>query len=62
MERVGVARLVVEARADVVITDHVGEGSASLREAKVEIVTGIQNMKVRESVEKYLRGELKASG
>lgn len=57
------AMLVVEAGADVVIADHVGEGSAaSLREAKVEIVTGVPNMKVREAVEKYLGGELKASG
>jgi cation diffusion facilitator family transporter len=54
------ARLVIEAGADVVIADHLGEGSAaSLREAKVEIIIGVPPMKAKEAVEKYLRGELK---
>jgi len=57
-----VARLIVDAGADVVIAGHLGEGSAViLRESGVEAFSGVAAATVKEAVEKYLRGELKAS-
>ena len=42
--------LSVGAGTDVVTADHLAEGSAALREAKVDIVKGIPAMKVEEAV------------
>ncbi len=56
------ARLVVEAGADVVIADDLGEGSAvALRESGVEAFSGVKAATVKEAVEKYLKGELRTS-
>jgi len=56
------ARLVLEAGADVVIADELGEGSAvALRESGVETLSGVKAATVKEAVEKYLKREIRIS-
>ncbi|BAT72104.1 dinitrogenase iron-molybdenum cofactor biosynthesis protein [Thermosulfidibacter takaii ABI70S6] len=55
------AQLVAEKGCKVVITGHVGPNAAqALQAAGVKVITGAQGLKVREAIEKFVKGDLKA--
>ncbi len=55
------AQLVAEKGAEVVITGHIGPNAASaLSAAGIKVVTGVQGLTVREAVERFVTGKLRA--
>ena len=54
------AQLVIEKGCKVVITGHVGPNATQVLEAVgVKVITGAQGLKVREAIEKFVKGDLK---